>query len=432
MEVCVCVCVCVRACVCVCVCQRVTRGIDVQYVRGIGFDATCSLVVLDQNFKPVPVNQSGVCERNVVMWMDHRAVDQASRITETGHSVLDSFGGIMSPEMQPPKLLWLKENLPQLCWKSATHFFDLPDFLSWKATGSLSRSSYLSLCTVVCKWTYSASSGWDDTFWTQIGLEDLKENNYSRIGQQVCVPGSPLGSGLTEEAAADLGLPQGTAVGASLIDAHAGAIGIARSCLIDSQGFSLGGAHLYTCGIFHEVEVQHRLLGADISGLHLPCEKQPISSRMALICGTSSCHMAVSQQPVSVPGVWGPYLSALLPGLWLIEGGQSATGRLLDHMVKGHAAYGQLKQEAEQSGQHVYSYLNLHLENMAAAMEETHLDQLTAHLHVWPDFHGNRSPLADPMTRGLVEMLGYMMLPWMRREVSLSVQTTVWGEGDLL
>ncbi|TRY57763.1 hypothetical protein DNTS_012031 [Danionella cerebrum] len=71
-------------------------------------------------------------------------------------------------------------------------------------------------------------------------------------------------------------------------------------------------------------------------------------------------------------------------------------------MVKGHAAYGQLKQEAEQSGQHVYSYLNLHLENMAAAMEETHLDQLTAHLHVWPDFHGNRSPLADPMTRGLV------------------------------
>lgn len=43
------------------------------------------------------------------MWMDHRAEEQASRITNTGHRVLGRVGGIMSPEMQPPKLLWLKE-----------------------------------------------------------------------------------------------------------------------------------------------------------------------------------------------------------------------------------------------------------------------------------------------------------------------------------
>lgn len=30
-----------------------------------------------------------------------------------------------------------------------------------------------------------------------------------------------------------------------------------------------------------------------------------------------------------MPGVWGPYLSAMVPGLWLNEGGQSATGRLV-------------------------------------------------------------------------------------------------------
>lgn len=47
--------------------------------------------------------------KNVVMWMDHRAEDQASRITNTGHGVLRRVGGVMSPEMQPPKLLWLKE-----------------------------------------------------------------------------------------------------------------------------------------------------------------------------------------------------------------------------------------------------------------------------------------------------------------------------------
>lgn len=43
------------------------------------------------------------------MWMDHRAEEQAARITNTGHRVLSRVGGIMSPEMQPPKLLWLKE-----------------------------------------------------------------------------------------------------------------------------------------------------------------------------------------------------------------------------------------------------------------------------------------------------------------------------------
>lgn len=43
------------------------------------------------------------------MWMDHRAVEQASSITNTGHKVLSRVGGVMSPEMQPPKLLWLKE-----------------------------------------------------------------------------------------------------------------------------------------------------------------------------------------------------------------------------------------------------------------------------------------------------------------------------------
>ncbi|XP_065129030.1 FGGY carbohydrate kinase domain-containing protein isoform X6 [Paramisgurnus dabryanus] len=342
--------------------KEVTRDIDIDCVRGIGFDATCSLVALDRNFEAVAVNQAGIKERNVVMWMDHRASQQASQITAMKHEVLQRVGGVMSPEMQPPKLLWLKENLLESCWKDASHFFDLPDFLSWKATGSLVRS----LCTVVCKWTYSPSDGWNDSFWTAVGLEDLMENNYYKIGSQTCCPGRLVG-GLTPEAAADLGLKAGTAVGASLIDAHAGGLGV---------------------------------MGADVSGHHLPCENQPITSRMAVICGTSSCHMAVSSRALFVPGVWGPYLSAMLPDLWLNEGGQSVTGRLVDHVLRGHAAYTQLKDQAKDSGKHIYSYLNFHLETLVRIT--THVEQLTADLHVWPDFHGNRSPLADQTSRGMI------------------------------
>lgn len=36
------------------------------------------------------------------------------------------------------------------------------------------------------------------------------------------------------------------------------------------------------------------VLGAAVKGFDLPCEDQPISARMAVICGTSTCHMAVS------------------------------------------------------------------------------------------------------------------------------------------
>ncbi|MDX1385376.1 MAG: FGGY family carbohydrate kinase, partial [Thermoanaerobaculia bacterium] len=154
-------------------------GVAPERVRGIGFDATCSLVALDEDDRPVTVSPSGDDERNVVVWMDHRAIEQAARIDATAHEVLRYVGGTMSPEMESPKLLWLCENLPA-SWQRAARFFDLPDFLVYRATGSDVRS----LCTTVCKWTYlghrqqerdpeAVAAGWDDSFFRQIGLGSL-------------------------------------------------------------------------------------------------------------------------------------------------------------------------------------------------------------------------------------------------------------------
>ena len=47
--------------------------------------------------------------KNVVLWMDHRAHTEAEFINTTNHKVLDSVGGVMSVEMQPPKLMWIKK-----------------------------------------------------------------------------------------------------------------------------------------------------------------------------------------------------------------------------------------------------------------------------------------------------------------------------------
>uniref|UniRef100_A0A3P8WPR6 FGGY carbohydrate kinase domain containing n=1 Tax=Cynoglossus semilaevis TaxID=244447 RepID=A0A3P8WPR6_CYNSE len=48
----------------------------------------------------------------------------------------------------------------------------------------------------------------------------------------------------------------------------------------------------------------------------------------------------------------------------------------------------------------VYSYLNSHLSSMANSGSA--VDLLGSGLHMWPDFHGNRSPLADSTLKGMV------------------------------
>jgi D-ribulokinase len=105
-------------------------------VKGIGFDATCSLVVLGKDGEPVTVSASGDRQRNVIVWMDHRATTEARLINETEDDVLRYVGGSISPEMEMPKLLWLKRHLHQ-SFDAAGHFFDLADYLTWRATGSL-------------------------------------------------------------------------------------------------------------------------------------------------------------------------------------------------------------------------------------------------------------------------------------------------------
>ena len=69
------------------------------------------------------------------------------------------------------------------------------------------------------------SHGWNDSFWRKIGLGDLVDEGYVRIGTEIQEPGLPVGRGLEAGAARELGLPAGTPVATAIIDAHAGGIG---------------------------------------------------------------------------------------------------------------------------------------------------------------------------------------------------------------
>ncbi|MDP5306373.1 FGGY-family carbohydrate kinase [Paracoccus spongiarum] len=332
-------------------------GIDPARIAGIGFDATCSLVVLDRAGRPLSVSASGEDRRNIIVWMDHRAVLQAERINAQGHPVLRYVGDVISPEMETPKLLWLRENMPRT-YEEAGHFFDLADYLGWRATGDEARSS----CTVTCKWTYLAHEDrWDPTYFRSIGLEDLADDHFRRIGQRVVPPGTPLGAGLTDQAAADLGLRPGIPVAAGLIDAHAGGIG--------TVGLS-GGAE----------------------------------SNLAYVFGTSSCTMTTTRDPVFVPGVWGPYYQAMVPGMWLNEGGQSAAGAAIDQLVAFHPAAPEAEARAKAEGQPLPVWLAHGAARRLATLSDA--VALAEGLHVVPEFLGNRAPFADPHARAVIAGLG--------------------------
>lgn len=347
--------------VCRCVREAVRlAGVDPASIGGIGFDATCSLVVLGPNGAPVSVSASGQPDRNIIVWMDHRAREQAARINATGHAVLRYVGGSISPEMQTPKLLWLKEHMPR-SFDTAWQFFDLPDFLTWRASGSVARST----CTVTCKWTYLAhEQRWDPDYFRTIGLVALADEGFARIGTEIVEAGTALGRGLLPEAAADMGLPVGVPVAAGLIDAHAGGLGT---------------------------------VGANNGPGTVP-------SRMAYVFGTSACTMTSTTEPAFVDGVWGPYYSAMVPGYWLSEGGQSAAGAAIDQLVRFHPAAAEAEGKARGEGISLVSWLSRQAERGLARASDA--ANLAGGLHVVPEFLGNRAPFADPEARAIIAGLG--------------------------
>lgn len=164
-----------------------------------------------------------------------------------------------------------------------------------------------------------------------------------------------------------MGLSPGIAVGSGVIDAYAGWIGT--------------------------VGAKVDLNSSEPSG---------IVSRLALVAGTSTCHLALSHDPIFIPGVWGPYRDVILPQAFLAEGGQSATGELIRHVIENHPAYPAAKQTSQHAGQSIYTFLNDHLHAQVQTTQAPHIPHLARHIFFYGDLWGNRSPIADPRMTGAI------------------------------
>lgn len=259
---------------------------------------------------------------DVIAWHDHRAVDQAAALSGIPHQVVARAGGSVSPEMQTPKLMWLAQTRPEI-WANLRGIRDLCDHLAFRATGIAARS----LCATAAKWPYLPDQGgWATGLMARLGIADFPH------ADPVLAAGQAIGP-LSERGAAELGLDRECIVAAGLIDAFSGALGAAPD---------------------------------------MP----------ALIAGTSNCVMA-SDVGVT-PALWGPYPGAILPDEAVTEGGQSATGALLESIRRQYPD--------PQSHDDI-------LGRIAAAPEPG------PGIHVLPDFKGNRAPFADPLMRGVIHGL---------------------------
>jgi ribulose kinase len=110
---------------------------------------------------------------------------------------------------------------------------------------------------------------------------------------------------------------------------------------------------------------------------------------LAMIIGSSTCHLAMSTEPLLGSGMGGCYPDAVVEGLFTLEGGQTATGSILN-WFRQHFA-GDEAAEAERTGRSVYELLDA-----KAAAVSPGSDGLVC-LDYW---QGNRCPRKDPRARG--------------------------------
>lgn len=314
---------------CAAVPQALARaGVAPESVVAIGLACT-ACTVLASGLDGTPL-------RPALLWMDQRSFHEAEEISATRDPSLRYVSGVVSPEWMLPKALWLKRHQPAI-YDRAARIVECTDWFMFRLTGKWA----LSLNNVTVKWDYARpDNGWSLALLRAVGLEDLPGKWPSEI--------VPLGKGdgkLSAAAATDLGLKANIPVAQGGIDAYLGMLG----------------------------------MGAVGAG------------DLAMILGSSTCHLAMSSVGLFGSGMLGCYPDAVVEGLYTLEGGQTATGSIMKWYAQHFA--GEQVRSAELTGVSVFEVLD------AQAAEVPPGSEGLVCLDYW---QGNRCPHKDPRARGVL------------------------------
>jgi FGGY-family pentulose kinase len=297
-------------------------GVPPEAIRALSYDCASCSVVA--------LDDAGQPLRPALLWMDERAHEEAAALTALGSPHFRYCGGSLSPQWMLPKALWLKRREPET-YARAAWLVEATALLTHRLTGRWTASQD----SATTKWNYvRALGGWPLEVLTEAGLGDLP----GKWPGRVLPVGSVVGP-LDRAVAAATGLTPATLVAQGGVDAHAGMIG----------------------------------LGAIEPG------------DLALIVGSSTCHMALTSTPIFAD-IWGPYPDAVATDTFLLEGGQTATGSIVQWLLGLDGSAADARDRA----------------SLLAALEAEacRLPPGADGLLVLDHFQGNRTPHKDPHARG--------------------------------
>ncbi|MBQ4353941.1 MAG: ribulokinase [Clostridia bacterium] len=258
--------------------------VDPADVIGVGVDfTTCTLLPVCEDGTPLCFTPSYVSDPHayVKLWKHHASQKYADMLNEKaaerGEAWLCIYGGKISAEWMFPKIWQTLAEAPEI-YRDAAAFIEAGDWIVWQLTGKHTRNS----CMTGYKSIYGESGYPSKEFFASLDprLENVVED---KLAAPVIPVGSCAGY-ITEEAAKLTGLLPGTVVTAANADAHCAA----------------------------------------------PAMKVTSPGKMFIIMGTSACHMLVSDQYTTVPGICGVVKDGLIPGLYGYEAGQGCCG---DHFA---------------------------------------------------------------------------------------------------
>ena len=271
-------------------------------VVALGTDFTsCTVLPVKSDGTPLCFDQRYRANPHgwVKLWKHHPTQPEADAINRLGaargEKFIQAYGGKYSSEWFFSKVLETIREAPEV-YAAADFFMEAGDWIVWQLSGrqtrNLSAAGFKGM-------RVHRSSNQSGNEWTYPDVDfflrlhpDLKNVISEKLGGPVVQLGSPAGE-LSASMASALKLPAGIPIAAGNIDAHAG---------------------VPACGVTRP-------------------------GTLAMIMGTSTCHLLMADREVKAEGICGVVEDGVVPGYWGYEAGQSGVGDLFAWYVT-HACPG--------------------------------------------------------------------------------------------
>lgn len=261
--------------------RQVLQKADVrpEEIAGVGIDG--------QSWSAIAIDKDGKVLTNTPIWMDTRAQSICDRLNEDigADEIFRVAGNSLQPSYTTAKILWYKENLPEV-YRKTHKILQSNSYIAFKLTGQISQDlsqGYGLHC-------FDMRTGqWDEEMCKKLGIprEFLPE----------IVPSDQIIGTVTKKAAEESGLAEGTPVAAGGLDAACGTLG---------------------AGVIHAGETQEQ--GGQAGGMSICMEQYQADPRLIL-----GFHV--------------------IPGKWLLQGGTTGGGGVMRWFEREFADYERLMKE---------------------------------------------------------------------------------------